>query len=86
VEVWHPLVVINPSISSSSEDSSSPSSSLQFSIGDSDVDPRAVTDLSEGGNVIRGWVTSKEVSSLVNPLWVKPGWLRGVAGDAIGIG
>jgi len=70
-----------PSISSSSELCSSLSSSLQFSIGDSDVDPRAAADCDITGKVIRGWVTSREVLSFVNPREVKPGCFGRVGGD-----
>jgi hypothetical protein len=76
----------SPSVSSSSEYRSSPSSSLQFSIGDSDVDPRAAADLGKTGKVISGCVTSSEVSSLVNPLEVKPGCLGRGGGDVVRIG
>jgi len=72
--------------SSSSELCPSPSSSLQFSIGDNEVDPRAAADSGERGRVISGSVTSSEVSSFVNPLEVNWWCVERLAGDVVRIG
>lgn len=74
------------SLISSSELCSSASSSLQFSIGDNEVEPTMAADFSETGRVIKGRVTFREVSSLVSPLDVKPRCLWGVGGDGVCMG